>query len=70
VVAAATSGVLCLRSAPWGFFAAFLLRLLLVLGGVLVFLLFSVPICFDFRSICFLYFQICLLSGSTTLSPR
>jgi len=56
VVAVVTSSVLCLRSAPWGFFAAFLLRLLLVLGGVLVFLLFSVPVCFDFRSICFLYF--------------
>ena len=70
MVAVATYGVLCLRSAPWGFFAAFLLRLLLVLGGVLVFLLFSVPIYFDFRSICFLYFQIYLLSGSTTPSPR
>jgi hypothetical protein len=61
VAAAATFGVLLLRSAPWGFFALLLLRLLLGLGGEICFLFFFVPVFFELRSICFLYFEICFL---------
>jgi hypothetical protein len=84
VVVAATCSVLLLRSAPWGLFVVLLLRLLLGLGGEIYFLFFSVPVFFELRSICFLYFEvyflylqiyffyfeICFLSRSMTLSPR
>jgi hypothetical protein len=78
VPAAATSGVLFLYCAPWGFFAALPLRLLLGLGGEIYFLFFfSFPVFFELRSICFfylqicfLYFEICFLSGSTTPEPE
>jgi hypothetical protein len=78
VVAAATSSVLVLCCAPWGVFAALLLRLLLGLSGEICFLFFiAVPVFFELRSICFLYSEIyflylhiCFLSWSTTLEPE